>query len=271
MFLNDDELKALLGSNKQVDPYVEGNITSGAYELTLGKEYYTTNSQTDVKTSLIDGQQFTIEPGQFALLITEEYIKIPDDKLGFISIKAGVKFAGLINVSGFHVDPGFEGKLKFSVYNAGSRPVTLEAGQPLFPLWISNFNKPLKKAYKGTHIRQKNISTEDVSKIAGAVQSPAVLAKKMNGLKAQFTVWKIIYGFLLAAILGLSAIIVSIQLANKGDNKSVDSKSINNIETTQKAILVLLHKQDSLLNVQKRLVDKHSGVIKQLEASRSAQ
>ena len=58
-------------------------------------------------------------PGQFAFLLTDEIVEVPDSAMALISIKAKIKWRGLINVSGFHVDPGFKGRLIFSVYNAG--------------------------------------------------------------------------------------------------------------------------------------------------------
>ena len=70
--------------------------------------------------------QLVIPPGQFGLLITEEVVQVPMDAIAFISIKAGIKFRGLVNVSGFHADPGFSGKLKFAVYNAGSQRLVLD-------------------------------------------------------------------------------------------------------------------------------------------------
>ena len=51
--------------------------------------------------------------------MTKESIEVPLDALGLISIRSKYKLKGLINVSGFHVDPGFRGSLVFAVYNAG--------------------------------------------------------------------------------------------------------------------------------------------------------
>jgi len=73
------------------------------------------------------GEQFVIPPGQFAYLLTEEVVRIPSSAMGFISLKFGVKGPGLINVSGFHVDPGYWGRLVFSVYNAGPSEARLQA------------------------------------------------------------------------------------------------------------------------------------------------
>src|SRR5688572_6584079 len=101
-----------------VDPFRDDLVKDCAYELRLGPEAYVT-SDDGVKRLLDDGEQFKIPPGQFALLLTEESLKLPNNVLGLISLRSKYKLRGLISVSGFHVDPGFEGRLIFSVYNAG--------------------------------------------------------------------------------------------------------------------------------------------------------
>jgi dUTPase len=73
-----------------------------------------------------EGEAFTIPPGQFAFLLTEEVVSVPADALAFISVRARTKFRGLVNVSGFHVDPGYRGQLTFSVFNAGPAPIHLK-------------------------------------------------------------------------------------------------------------------------------------------------
>jgi dCTP deaminase len=108
-----------------VDPYREEHVTRSAYELCMGSEAFITSSADKVKITLADRESLVIPPGQFALLLTEERIKVPLNAIAFISMRFGVKRRSLINVSGFHVDPGFEGRLKFSVYNAGSSPITI--------------------------------------------------------------------------------------------------------------------------------------------------
>ena len=36
---------------------------------------------------------------------------------------------------GFHVDPGYEGRLVFAVFNAGSVPIVVKQEEPTFLLW----------------------------------------------------------------------------------------------------------------------------------------
>src|SRR6266566_3608187 len=89
------------------EPYAE----DAAYELHLGAEAYVSGEKE--KTRLDRDQIVAIAPGQIALLLTEEKLRMPTNVIGFISLKTSVKVPGLINVSGFHVDPGFEGRLVF--------------------------------------------------------------------------------------------------------------------------------------------------------------
>ena len=93
---------------------------------------------------LNDGESFTIGPGQFAYILTHEIVRIPCDVLGFISINATTKFAGLVNISGFHVDPGYHGRIIFSVFNAGPNVIHLRRGERLFPLWLANLDQPAR-------------------------------------------------------------------------------------------------------------------------------
>ncbi|RIZ69789.1 MAG: deoxycytidine triphosphate deaminase [Methylococcales bacterium] len=128
-----------------ITPCDPKNIKQASYELGIGSEIYITkdhknsNSQ-HTKRTLKKKEPFVIPPGQFAFLLTLETVKVPKNAIAFISMKAGVKFKGLINVSGFHVDPGFEGKLLFSVYNAGPSPIHLEHGKRCFLIWYANLD-----------------------------------------------------------------------------------------------------------------------------------
>ncbi|WP_151834149.1 dCTP deaminase domain-containing protein [Acinetobacter ursingii] len=71
-------IQTLLPDNK-----VEGNIDCASIALTLGSEVYITpSSDTDTKVKKIltdEDPQFIIPKGQFALLITEEVVKVPSE------------------------------------------------------------------------------------------------------------------------------------------------------------------------------------------------
>ena len=179
-FLSDDALRPIL--EKNIVPYNPTRLKDASYELSLGGEYYQTGEKSKIATVIKDNEQIALMPGQFALLITEEVVGIPNDCLAFISIKAKVKFNGLVNVSGFHVDPGYKGKLIFSVFNAGNKNVVLRQGEPLFLIWFSTLDQA-NKPYAGSGYY--NIDSKLITSIDSDVASNAVLKAKIDTLENQ--------------------------------------------------------------------------------------
>src|SRR5713226_7009307 len=161
-FWSSETLLRRLPAEEIVSDFKRARVKYGAYEMALGVEVFVTSTQRSTKQTLREGMQISIPSGQFGLLLTQETVSIPPDTIAFISIKSRIKFRGLVNVSGFHVDPGFKGPLKFSVYNAGSLDVVLSRNQPAFLIWFSDFDRETKDAYNGDHLGQLDITSEDV-------------------------------------------------------------------------------------------------------------
>ena len=167
-----------------IDPFVPRRVDCAAYTLSIGPEVYvspndqTADSNTVTIRQLSKEEAFTIPPGQFAFLLTEEVISVPADALAFISIRAKTKFRGLVNVSGFHVDPGYCGQLTFAVFNAGPVPVHVKRGQPIFLIWYASLDRETALKKDGTI--HKGIDPETVISVAGELQSFASLSKKIE-------------------------------------------------------------------------------------------
>lgn len=164
-------------------PWDPSRVRDAAYELSVSGRYFCT-SMSDGRELVPEGRQLVIPPGQLALLITEQQVDIPPSLIGFISIKFSAKVRGLINVSGFHVDPGFKGNLKFSVYNAGSRDAIFDPGQALFSIWFAELKKQQLKPYDGSHQGQSAITATDVDQVQGSIASPGALMKEFAELRA---------------------------------------------------------------------------------------
>ena len=170
-----------------IEPYDPARIKHGAYELSLGPELVVSGNHT--KSLLEHGEQIAIPAGQFAHLLTEESVTIPNGAIAFISIKSGVKKTGLINVSGFHVDPGFKGRLIFSVYNAGVGSIVLSRGTPTFLIWFASLDHQTADIYDGTHQEQSSLSDADTMTLQGNVASPPTLAIRLDQLDARVSRW----------------------------------------------------------------------------------
>lgn len=207
-FISKEEIK------KRFDNLFKQNIfdekcfsKSGAsYDLRLGTEVFVTPKKEP--RQLQEGQVLNIKPGQFAVLTTQEYLEMPEDLLGFITVRFRHKSKGLVNISGFHVDPGFKGKLIFSVYNTGPATVTLRCGEKVFSIFFAEIHP--RTRYKGDYNLQKSIPTEIIETLAGArIPSLQVLEKKVNKNSMALRIYGTIITGLVVAL--LSTIIGVIQ------------------------------------------------------------
>lgn len=177
-------LRARIPVEDLVAPYDESRVVHSAYEMSVGSEAFVTSNPSD-KTRVPDGAKIVIPPGQFGLLVTRETVRVPADAIAFISIRARIKFQGLINVSGFHVDPGYRGQLKFAVYNAGSRTIVLDQDQRVFMIWFADLDETDDNPYAERLPAPTVITADDVAKIQGDVASPAMLRKQLDELKVE--------------------------------------------------------------------------------------
>jgi len=209
MFLSKKDLKERL-RNIFSDPALENLdklVDTVSYELRVGKEAFLSG-----KNELVDIEKqghVVIEPGMFASLLTYEYITIPKDLIGFISLKFGLKSKGLVNVSGFHVDPGFEGNLIFTVFNLGPHPIVLRYKEKAFLLFLAKLTQELseKEAYKGNHQRQKEISPNIINWLTGEKLNFVQFESKISSIEAKVN---ILIGTGIALIVALLGIILKL-------------------------------------------------------------
>jgi dCTP deaminase len=190
-FWSGETLKAK-GQNL-ISDFDPSRVDCAAYTLRLGSQVFATHDSPSSKPGILDGfikleddeSPIQIPPGQFALLQTAESVRIPNDALGFISIKAKLKFKGLINVSGFHVDPGWEGHLLFSVFNASPTPIILKRHQPAFLLWYAKLDQTSKELYPTPRANNyKDIPSELMRDMSGSVPSLVAVNRLVDDLKS---------------------------------------------------------------------------------------
>lgn len=185
-----------------IEPFDNNRIESAAYELCLGEEVYIsplpdTPQRDRKKIFLKERETVSIPPGQFAFLITLEKISVPENAIAFISIKFGAKAKGLINVSGFHVDPGYKGRLIFAVYNAGPLNFQVQYGERLFSMWfadLDNADELVRKKNGFDSILPSIINGSDsVSSLPSLVKRLDDMEKKVESYSTKQTViWAII-------------------------------------------------------------------------------
>lgn len=178
------------------------SVKQGAYELSLGGEAYLSGETN--KRILEKGDIVIIPPGATALLLTREEIAVPNDAVGFISLKYRAKLPGLINVSGFHVDPGFRGQLVFTVFNAGVERQAFTCGDPLFLLWLADMDT-VPDPYTGTRQSQSSLPSDSIARLTAPGVSPAELQAKIEKLQEHRT---FVIGIGVAIVLGIVTLVL---------------------------------------------------------------
>lgn len=173
-----------------VRPYDPRRIVHCSYELSMGNEAWVTShgdEDTRVKITLGRDERVNIPPGQFALLLAKERIEIPRDAIGLISMKSKVKMRGLINVSGFHVDPGYRGNLVFGVFNAGAGPITIKEGEATFVVWYVSLDQNTHASYDGTRQGIEHITDDQIMNLKGLTHNPTAIAEKVTLLEGRIS------------------------------------------------------------------------------------
>lgn len=232
-FWSGQELAKRAAGENLISNFDADNIDCASYTLRLGCQAFITQEGHKFRKLLNRGYVpglknlepngvVNIPPGQFAFLLTEEKVRMPADALGFISIKARHKYKGLVNVSGFHVDPGWDGYLMFSVFNAGPSDIVLKRGEELFLLWFAALDQVSEPGYMyqptSEHAKPE-IQVKYVQGLTQPVQSLPSLSRDVAKLRYA-TLRGDIALALAVATLGLLLALAAKVFTGNNDNKS---------------------------------------------------
>ncbi len=156
-------------------------------------------------------EAFFIQPGDFALLTTDERVHIPRDLVAFITLRFRIALKGLINVSGFHVDPGYYAPIFFSVYNAGPNPVAVRQGDRIFMIVFANLDTEVPQPNPRLNAEFKDpqqLKAEWIAAAKGPTVNLLKLNREVERLRAQVEI--------LIGVLGATAVTIVGALAVSG-------------------------------------------------------
>lgn len=209
-FLAQRELLFEMNSGRLiVENYEARCVRQCSYDLRLGKELYLTG---DAMPRLLTEEEpyISLAPGQFAILTCHEIVDIPRQMMAFISVRSKYKLEGIVNISGFHVDPTFRGVLRFGVQNAGPADILLKLYEPTFTIFFAELTSDEIGAGRDkeddVHFKQdlRGIRLEDVQLLGGRNFTLSTLQKEVDRLRTLVN----IYGA--AAVSAVIALIVGL-------------------------------------------------------------
>ena len=136
-----------------IEPFNEESLQPAGYDLRVGDEAYLNGRIIDVK----EGGGFVIPPGTYALVLTLERIKLPDDVMGDMKLRSSLAREGLLGSFAW-VDPGWDGKLTLGIYNASDTPVELEYRERFVQMAFIRLEYPSKNPYRGRYQGSRGIA-----------------------------------------------------------------------------------------------------------------
>lgn len=198
-------------SEEIITPWQLGRLEEAGYRLSVGHEYYTNKGDGGKINQLALGEAFVVGPGQFVFVLTEEKLSIPRDCIAFVSARATTKFRGLVNVSGFQVDPGYTGKFIFAMFNAGPTNIHFKRGDDIFSIWAADLKTALTVDFEGTGTIPdglKSIPTGIINGISSKAltayqvnESVAALQKDLQATKEAVTYLKVAMAIIFGVVL----------------------------------------------------------------------
>jgi dCTP deaminase len=162
MVLSDRTIRREIEAGRiLIEPLGEGAIQPASVDLRLGHLFRVfRNSQIpfiDVKkdypdlTELVeidDERPFILHPGEFALAVTLERVRLPDDIVGRLEGKSSLGRLGLIiHSTAGYVDPGWDGALTLELSNIANLPITLYHGMKVSQISFLRLTEPAEHPY----------------------------------------------------------------------------------------------------------------------------
>ncbi len=170
MILSDWDIRVYLEKKLLViDPIYPDTIRENGVDLRFGGEFcrFPKTSSVVVDTrrhgvgDLLEcveagGEGFIINPLEHVLAVTEEWIEMPHDLIGFVNLRSTFARFSLY-IPPTIVDAGFKGNLTIELIG-GSIPIKVYPGQRFLHLIFARTSSPVYKPYKGKYQSQKGVT-----------------------------------------------------------------------------------------------------------------
>ncbi|MCK9519063.1 MAG: dCTP deaminase [Dehalococcoidia bacterium] len=162
MVLSDRTIRREIeAGNIGVDPFSPDCIQPASLDLRLGHQFRVfQNSRIpyiDVKkeypdlTDLVEIEgdtPFVLHPGEFALAVTYERVRLPNYIVGRLEGKSSLGRLGLlVHSTAGYVDPGWDGALTLELSNVANLPIALYEGMKVSQLSFLQLTEPAEHAY----------------------------------------------------------------------------------------------------------------------------
>lgn len=189
MMLTDTEIReAIAAGDLDITPFDDGFLQPASYDFRVGNQAFL--SGTDEIADVANKGLVIIEPGEFAVLTTQERVSCGPQVAAQLGLDSKYARQGLVLLSGPQIDPGFRGVLIVRVTNLAPRRITLAHEAPFLTVQFFRLSRPVAKPYAGTRQGQTGLGPGDIEELThpdsptlgGMVKSLSALASDVGEL-----------------------------------------------------------------------------------------
>lgn len=163
MVLSDRDIKQYIEAGLlKIEPFKKEQIEPASIDLRLGNSFsvlkHNTNILTfdkELKYEIIKTNTYILEPHEFILATTMEYIEIKGGLTAFVEGRSSIGRIGLFVENAGWVDPGFEGEITLELYNASNKHIELQSGRRICQLVFAKTVSIPYTMYSGKYVKQK--------------------------------------------------------------------------------------------------------------------
>ncbi len=135
-----------------IEPFSEESLQPAGYDLRVGEEAMVRGEIVNIK----EKEKVVIPPKTYALVLTLERVKLPDDVMGDMKLRSSLAREGLIGSFAW-VDPGWTGKLTLGIFNASDKEITLHYMERFVQIAFVRLEGPARRPYSGRYQGSKRL------------------------------------------------------------------------------------------------------------------
>ncbi len=143
-----------------IEDFDESCLKPASYDMRLGKEAFISSRKE--KINVEEMGLLRIPPGEFAIVVTYEKIKLSKRIAASIGLRSYFARKGLVLLAGPQIDPGFEGRLTLVLFNASPKEAILRYKEPFCTIEFHQLIVEATKGYQGRYQQQNSIRLEDI-------------------------------------------------------------------------------------------------------------
>ena len=101
---------------------------------------------------LDEKSMYVLQPGEFILGSTVEYVNIPHDLVARVEGRSSIGRLGvMVHVTAGYIDPGFNGNITLELFNCSDKPFQLNFGDCLCQIVFETLSCPCRHPYDGKY------------------------------------------------------------------------------------------------------------------------